>query len=196
MNSLDKDCYRRRRKCRPHGSQIIVRHVGESRRHRLKALFHFVLTSGGNSRQRPAMKRVEGGDDFKAAFVVPEFARQFEQALVGFAAAIAEKTFARANQIDQHLRQPALRLVVIKIRQVDELARLLQQRLGDCRMCVAKAVDRDAAAQIQVSPARQVVEKTAGAVAQHEVESAIAGHDVLLKELLDRRSVVAHNWWR
>ena len=57
-------------------------------------------------------------------------------------------------QADQRLRQPALRLVVIKIRDVDELARLLDQRLGDGRMRMAQSVHGDAAAQIEVTLAR------------------------------------------
>ena len=61
-------------------------------------------------------------------------------------------------RLDQRLRQPALRFVVIEIRGVDQLARLLDQRLGDGRVRVAQRADGDAAAQIEVALARDVVE--------------------------------------
>jgi len=46
---------------------------------------------------------------------VTELPGEFEQAFVGFHAAVAEEAFARADQVDERLRQPALRLVVIEI---------------------------------------------------------------------------------
>ena len=47
--------------------------------------------------------------------------------------------------------------------------------------------------EIQVTPARDVVKIAARAVAEHDVEAAIAGHDVLLEERLHGRHVVAHD---
>ena len=74
------------------------------------------------------------------------------------AAAVAEEAFAGADEADQRLGQPSLRLVVVEIRDVDELARLLDQRLGDGGVRVAERGDGDAAAQIEVTPARDVVD--------------------------------------
>ena len=73
------------------------------------------------------------------------------------------------------------------------LARLLDQRLGDGRVRVAERADGDAAAQIQVAPPGHVVEVAARAVAEHEVEAAVAGHDVLLEQRLHGGHVVAHD---
>ena len=149
---------------------------------RLKPLLDLLLAGRGDAGERAAVEGIERGDDFEAAFVVAELAGQLEQALIGLDAAVAEEAFAGADEADQRLRQPALRLVVIEIRGVDELARLLDQRLGDGRVSVAERTDRDAAAQIQVTPARDVVEIAARPVAQHDVEAAITGHDVLLEQ--------------
>ena len=60
-------------------------------------------------------------------------------------------------QTHQRLRQPPLRLVIIKIGDVNQLARLLDQRLGDGRVRVAQRRDRDAAAQVQIALARHVI---------------------------------------
>ena len=111
------------------------------------------------------MKGIEGGDDLKPAFVVTELARQLEQAFIGLDAAVAEEAFAGADEVDERLRQPALRLVVIEIRDVDNLARLLDQSLGDGRVRVAERTHSNAATQVEVTPARNVVEVAARAVA-------------------------------
>ena len=174
-------------------AEVVVGHLPEARHHRLEPFLDLLLAGRGDARQRPAVEGVDGGDDFKPAFVVAELAGQLEQALVGLDAAVAEEAFAGADEADQRLRQPALRLVVVEIRGVDDLARLLDQRLGDGRVRVAQRTDRDAAAQIQVTPPGDVVEIAARAVAEHDVEAAIAGHDVLLEQRLHGRHVVAHD---
>ena len=85
------------------------------------------------------MEGIDRGDDFEPAFVMAEFARQFEQTFVRLRAAVAEENFARGQiSFDDRLRQPALRLVVIEIRDVDELLRLLDERLGDLRIRMAE----------------------------------------------------------
>jgi len=91
------------------------------------------------------------------------------------------------------LRQPALRLVVIEIRGVDKLAGLFDQRLGNGRVPVAERTDGNAAAQIQVAPASDVIEVAARAVAEHDVKATIARHHVLLEKRLHGRHVVAHD---
>src|ERR1051325_8976198 len=97
------------------------------------------------------MKGIDGGEDFKAAFVVAEFAGQLEQAFVGLNAAIAKEAFARADQLHERLGQPALRLLVIKVGGVDEPAGLLHERLSDRRVGMAEGTDGDSAAKIEVA---------------------------------------------
>ena len=79
---------------------------------------------------------------------------------------------------------------------MDELARLLDEGLGDGRMSVAERGDRDAGAQIEVTPARDVIEIAAGPVTQHDLEAPVSGHHVLLKQGLHGSHVVAHDRWR
>jgi len=135
-------------------------------RHRWREpFFDLLLPGGGDGGQRPAMKRVQGGQNLETPLIVPELAGQFEQALVGLDATIAKEAFARANQADQRLRQPALRFVVVEVRAVDNFARLLGQRLRDGRMRMAQRVDGDAAAQIEIAPAGDVVEAASRSVA-------------------------------
>src|SRR5206468_9245353 len=160
---------------------------------RLKAFLDFLLTRRGQARQRSAMKRIERGDDFVAAFVVAELARQFEQSFVRLRAAVAEKEFARSEQIDQCFSQAALRLRVIKIRDMNEFARLFQQRLGDGRVRVAETAHRDAAAQVEKAPTGHVVEVAAGPVAQRKFKPRIAWDDVFLEQRLNRGDVIADN---
>src|SRR5437870_12227875 len=96
----------------------------------LEAFLDFLLTGRCQASEGSAVKRIEGGDDFVAAFVVAELARQLEQSFVRFGAAVAEEHLARSEQIDECFGQASLRLGVIKIRDVDEVARLFEQRLG------------------------------------------------------------------
>lgn len=111
----------------PHGLQIVERHMPEARGHRLKALLHLVLTGGGDAGQGPAMEGVEGGDDLEPALVVAEFPGQLVEPLVGFGAAVAKEHLARGEVTDQLPGQPALRFMVVEVRDVGQLFRLLDQ---------------------------------------------------------------------
>ena len=139
------------------------------------------------------MKGVLRGDNFVAALGVAEPAGQFEQSLVCLRAAVAKKDLSRRNQIDQRLGQASLRFGVIKVRDVNQFARLLDERSRNFRMGVAEATNRDAAAQVEIAPPGDVVEITARAVAEREVESRVTRDDVFLKQRLDRRRVIAHD---
>ena len=136
---------------------------------------------------------IERSENLKAAFIMAKLAGQLEQAFIGFDAAVAEEALSGTNETDQRLRQPALRLVVIEIRGVNELARLLNQRLGNGRVRVAEAAHCDAAAEVQVPLAGDIEQVTARAVAEHEVEAPVTGHHVLPVQRLDGRHIVAHD---
>jgi hypothetical protein len=68
------------------------------------------------------MKGIHRRQNFKTAFVVAEFPRELEQALVGFRAAVGKKAFARADALDEFSGQPALRLGEIQVRDVNLFA--------------------------------------------------------------------------
>ena len=175
------------------GCQIVERNVPETRHRRLKTFFHFVLAGGGDAGERPAVKGIRRGQNFKPAFVVAEFPRELEQAFVRLRAAVAEKNFARADAFDDFGGEPALRLGEIQIGNVDEFFGLLDERLGDGRMRVAEAAHGDAAAEIEIAFAGDIKNIAARAVAQDEFKASVAGHDVFREQLADGLVVVPHN---
>src|SRR5438093_4008105 len=63
----------------------------------------------------------------------------------------------------------------------------------DVRMRVAKTADRDATAQVEITPPGNVIKVTARAVAQRDLKARVARNDVFLKQGLNGRQVVADN---
>jgi hypothetical protein len=122
-----------------------------------------------------------------------KLAGEFVKAFVGFRAAVAEEHFAGSERSDDRFRETPLRLVVIKVGNVDEFLRLLNKRVGDFRIRVAKATDRNAAAEIEVSLAGNVIDVTARAMADGEIEAGVGGHHVFCVEFLDRGDIVAYD---
>ena len=121
-----------------------------------------------------------------------ELARELEQAFVGFRAAVGKKAFARADAFGEFGGQPALRLGKIQVRDVDQFARLFDECLGDGRVRVAETAHGNAGAEIEVTLARDIKQVTALAVAEHEVEPAVAGHDIFGKQFPHRLVLVMH----
>ncbi len=76
---------------------------------------------------------------------------------------------------------------------MNQLARLLDQGVRDGPGRVAQREDGHAAAEVEITPARDVPDLAAGAVAQDEVEAAVGRHDVLLEQRLDLRGFIADN---
>ena len=97
LDAFDHDGGRRGRKRGAHGGQVVVGHLPEARHHRLKALLDLLLAGGGDACQRPAVEGIEGGDDFKAAFVVAELAGELEQALIGLARRCCRRSICRGR---------------------------------------------------------------------------------------------------
>ena len=193
LNGFNEDGGRGGRQGVAQGVEVVVRDLPEAGEHRLEAFLDLLLAGGGDAGERASVKGVVSGEDFKAAGFMAELAGQLEEALVGLAAAVAEEALAGAQELDQPLGQAPLGFVIIVIRDVNEPPGLLEQRLGDGRVAVAQATDGDAGAEIEVALAGDIIHITAGAVAKDEVEPAITGDDVLLKERLDGRRVVANH---
>ena len=192
LHALNHDGDGRGRNRVARGGQIIERNVPETRRRRLETFFDLVLAGGGDAGQRPSMKGIRRRQNFKPAFVVAEFAGELEQAFVGFRAAVGKKAFARADALDEFGGQPALRFGEIQVRDVNQFARLLDERLGDGRMRVAETAHGDARAEIEVAFARDIKQIAARAVTEHEVEAAIAGHDVFAEQFPHRLELVVN----
>ena len=131
------------------------------------------------------MEGIEGGDDRVAAFIVAEFASQFEEPFVRFRPAVTKETAARADQLDQSLGQPALRLIIVEVGNVEELAGLIDERLGDFRVGVPQGTDRDASAKIKKTPVAEVPDVAPLPPRQHQIEARVGWHDEFLKDLAD-----------
>src|SRR5579883_911516 len=134
---------------------------------RFKPFLHLLLSCGGDGCQGPPMEGIDGGDDLETAFVMAKFARELEQAFVRLDAAVGKETFSRTDEFDQSLRETALRRVIIKIGNVHQLARLLDQRLGNRGRSVPERADRNATAQVEIPFARDIPKLAADAVAEH-----------------------------
>ena len=168
----------------------------KTQRHRLETFLDLVLAGCGDTGQCASVKGIRCRQNFKPAFVVAEFAGELEQALVGLRATVGKKAFARAEALDEFGGEPALRLGEIKVRDVDEFFGLFDERPGDGRVRVAKTAHGNAGAEVEVTFARDIKQITARAMAEHEVEAAIAGHDVLAEQFPHGLELVVNKWRR
>src|SRR5690349_16441573 len=100
-------------------------------------------------------------------------ARELIQPLIGLRAAVAEEHLAWRDMLHNVLRQAALRLVVVEVRNVHQPSGLLNERLRDLSIGMAEAIHRDATAQIQVALAAHVPHVTAFAARKREVKARV-----------------------
>jgi hypothetical protein len=193
LHPFDQDCSRPGANRRFHGSQVIKRNVViEALYQRVKAGLHFLLPRGGDAGQGPAMKRIQSGDDFIAARIVTKAARQFVEPFIGLGAAIGEEAFARSDAAGYLLGQEPLPLVIVKIGGMDHPLGLSAQGLHDERVSMAQRAHGNAGSQVQIAPAIRIPDIAPLAVAQDQIEAAIARDDILIKRLFDLFGFVIH----
>ena len=65
---------------------------------------------------------------------------------------------------------------------MDEFFGLFDERLGDGRVRVAETAHGDAGAQVEIAFARDIKQVTARSVTEHEVEAAVARHNVFAEQ--------------
>ena len=128
------------------------------------------LAGRGQHRQRAAVERVVGRDDLVGAvpLVLAVLARQLHRALVRLDAAVREEDPVEDRVLDQQVGQLELRHGVELVRRVDQLRRLLGQRVHDHRRAVAQRVDGPAADHVQVRLPLLVPDPAALAAHQHD----------------------------
>ena len=118
--------------------------------------------------------------------MAPE-AREFDQAFIRLGAGVAKENLSRrakAGAFGQSLREARLVLVIVEVRDVDELASLLADRLGHARMAMAQSDDCDAAEKIEIVLAVGVPD--AGTLATHQRNARRVGvHDELFVQRND-----------
>src|SRR6185295_12355562 len=119
--------------------------------HGSKSFHHLVLSRRRDAREGAPVKGIRRGENLETSLVMAEAAREFEEAFIRLGTGIAEEDLAGRQVPDNPLRQPALRLVIVEVRDVDELLRLVDEGLGDFGMRVPQRADRDAAAQVEVT---------------------------------------------
>ena len=127
------------------------------------------------------MERAVGRQDFVASLVVSEFSGQFVKSFVCFRAAVAKKAASRRDQPNECFREQCLRFCEIKVRDMEELPRLLEQRVGDFRIRMTEGADRDAAAEIEVAFSGDIVNVAPFAVVESQIETGVGWNHVPLK---------------
>src|SRR3954470_4442913 len=153
LNSFDQNRDRRGRNRSARGFEIVVGNVAESLNERLETFLHLFLTGGGNSRECPAMEGIECGQNFKATFVVAEFARNFVKAFVRFGAAVREKDLPGSDTLHQFLRKLSTGLREVQIGNVHQLLRLLVEGLRDFSVCMPEATNCNSSREIEIAAA-------------------------------------------
>src|SRR5579862_676498 len=181
--------------------RVIERHLDESLDHRLKTFLNFILPRGGDARERAPMERLVESDDLETVplrgdqlangmvrrrrlALVAKFARDLVERLIGLSAAVAKENFpCMSNVAHQALRQERLRSRVIKIRCVNEGAKLLRQRRDHPRMAVPDGTDRNARAEIEIFIARLIPNACPLPPRKPKVEAPVVRHHVLFIQL-------------
>ena len=114
-----------------HGIEIAVGHMPKTLNRGRETILHLLLAGGRDAREGAAMEGAESGEDFELTFLMATQPREFVERLVGFRAAVAEKHFAAAAGVrHQFLGEQSLRLSVIQIGNMRELAGLLGEGGG------------------------------------------------------------------
>ena len=134
------------------GVDVVVVHVGESDRDRLKDLLVVGLTRGGHGHHSPAVKGVQGRDDLEGAVLVllPVLLGQLDRALIGLGAAVADEYLVQRAVLDEDLRQLNLRNRIELIGCLEQRPGLLRDGVGDGLVGVAHVIDRPPGGEIQV----------------------------------------------
>ena len=118
----------------------------EPGRQRLEGFLLLGLTGGRKGGQGPTVKRVVGGknvESFATTVGLAVTARQLDRALVGLGAGVGEEHLTgsscrRGEQEVEALRELGLALVEIEVRDVQQRAGLIGDRVGDGRMRVTE----------------------------------------------------------
>ena len=149
-----------------------------------------IIPGDGKRAQAPAVEAVLHGDDLVTGPAVAGkgiFECGLHGAFDGFRTAVAEENFVHARDPAEFFRGSDCRLIVEKIRDMNELFCLLLQGFCVSRVAVAEGGNGDAGEEIQIGLAVGVKEADAFAVVQDDRETIVCveeeflacGHDLL-----------------
>ena len=118
--------------------------------------------------------------DFRAlnAFVVAEFACQFDSRFVGLQPGGAKKHIAHARKFHQLGGELLLQGHVVIVATVDDFGQLVLQRPNQIRVVVAEGIDCDAAQGIQVFAPIDIPHPAALSVGYRHGQSSVRVHHV------------------
>jgi len=125
----------------------------------------------------PSSKRHQAALGF-AARAMPGESRQLDRSLDRFGPAVLKKCAVQSRKLAQLLPQRSLILVVVEIRDVDQLRRLLANRLDDARMRVPQGIHSQPGNEVEILLALDVVEKHSLAPRQHHWIAAISRQQI------------------
>jgi hypothetical protein len=134
------------------GRDIAHRHVTEARREGAEELVELFLAGGGNHGDSPS---VEGTDEGEHLVLVRMFIRavlpgDLDQAFVGFRPGIAEKRPVESGGLAKLFGQRNGYVREKVVGAVNEVRRLVGDRLDEGRVPVAQGVDPDAGGKIDI----------------------------------------------
>jgi len=127
--------------------QVVVGHVDETRHQRLEALLVFGLAGGRDGGQGAAMERIPGGNDLRGFPSQPHvavLAGQLHGGLIGLSPTVAEEHPIEDGALHQLAGQLRLRLNVVQVGGVPQLASLLRQGRHQSGMAMPQATDGNA----------------------------------------------------
>ena len=168
--------------------QVARRGVEEALVEGAEVVVEHLLTGGGQGGDGAAVEAVHQRDDGIAALAVvveAVLAGRLDGALVGLGAGVAEEDLAHAGALAQLFGQLAARGGVVEVRRMLELVGLFGHGLGPVHITVAKAVDADAAGEIQILLALRALGVQAVALFQHDGIAVIGVQDVFAVPLDD-----------
>jgi len=113
------------------------------------------------------------------------FAGELDRRLHRFRARVAKVHLVRKGGFHQHLGQLSLRNGVIQVRDVSEIAQLLDNGLRHSRVAIAQGIDRDARAEIEIGLALGIIDVAPLPTLQHKGGAVIGVQDVFLIQVLD-----------
>ena len=108
--------------------QIVQGDIPEAGNQRLEPFLHFLLSGSGQGRHRPAVKRVQHGNDLvpvRAVLLMGVSSSQLDRRFVSLCPAVAKEDFLGERMVHQSLGELHLGLGVIEVRRMQEVLRLL-----------------------------------------------------------------------
>ena len=139
--------------------EVVVMDVVEAVRQRPEALVVMRLARRRQRRDRAAVEGVPRADDLRFLRVeaVRVLACDLDRALVRLRARVAEERLVEARELDELRGRIGLRARVVEVRAMDHLARLMRDGIDERRIIMAEHVDGDAAEEIEVFLAVDII---------------------------------------